>query len=102
MSKTDQLPNVNGPGVSRPVIKDVDAAIRKYEKKKDARCKETPGERDAKNELQDLLHKNREALTRNSDGNLFYRYEVSDGVFKDYILTEKLTIKKADEDEAAE
>lgn len=88
-----------GEGVEPLSIPEIDKAIAKYEKKKDARCAESPGEMAAKKELKELLHLYRESLPKNGGGEPFYR---SDD--KDYTLTEKLKAKKwaddGDDDEA--
>lgn len=98
--QTGELAGVSGKGADRVSIEAVDKAIRKYEKKKDARCAETPGERDAKKELMAALHANLESLPRNAEGKRFYRYEVQDGKFKDYIIEDKLVMKVVDEEDA--
>lgn len=97
MAKNEQLPGLKGPGVEPLSIKAIDAAVEKYEKKKEQRCKASPGEISAKTDLKELLHKNRDKLPLNEDGEHFYRY---DGV--DYILEEKLKRTKADTGEGQE
>lgn len=92
MSKKDELPGVEGPGVSRLEIADIDKAIAKYERKKEARCKETPGEVAAKQELTQALRDHREKLPKDKDRNPFYR---SDGI--DYLLEEKVKARKVDD-----
>ncbi len=89
-AKTESL-GLKGQGVEALTIKAVDTAIEKYEKNKEARCKISPSEVAAKQELKEILHKNRDKLPLNEDGEHFYRYE---GV--DYILEEKLKRTKAD------
>ena len=91
--KTEELPNMKGKGVEKLTIKPIDAAIEKYEKKKEARCKMSPGEIAAKQELTELLHKHRDKLPQTPDGVPFYRYEE-----KDYLLEEKLKIEKVSSD----
>lgn len=78
-----------------PSIPEVEKAISKYEKKKEARCSASPGEIAAKNELKEQLHANRDQLPINAEGQRFYRFE---GV--DYILEETLKRRSADEAEA--
>ena len=48
--KTPELPGVEGEGVSPLEIPEIEKAISEYEKKKEARCAETPGEIAAKQE----------------------------------------------------
>lgn len=86
-AKTPELTGMTGPGVEpfSVSLPSIDKAIAKYEQHKEARCKMSPKEVAAKGELLDLLHKNREKLPLNGDGNHYYRLE---GV--DYVLEEKL------------
>lgn len=94
--KTGELPGVTGPGVSPLKIEAVDKAISNYEKKKSARCAESPGELEAKKNLLAILHQHRDKLPL-EDGVPFYRsteYEC------DFRLEEKLkrkAIETADE-----
>lgn len=88
-----ELP-ISGEGVSPLTLPDVNKAINRYERKKEARCAASPDEIAAKRELTALLHQHRDALPVNGDGQRFYRY---DGV--DYIIEEKLKRRNADEDE---
>ena len=90
---TGELPEMKGKGVEKLVIKSIDTLIDAYEKKKEARCNISPGEVAAKGALLDALHKNKDKLPLNSDGEAFYRYE---GV--DYVLEESLKRKKVDTD----
>lgn len=83
---------LTGKGVEELKIPDIDKAINKYERKKEARCKMSPEEISAKTALKDLLHENRAKLPLNEDGEHFYRY---DGV--DYVLKESLRRRKVDE-----
>jgi hypothetical protein len=97
MPKNQELPGVSGPGVAPLEIPEIDKAISKYIKKKEARCQASPGEIEAKTEVRKLLHAHRDELPVNSEGIPFYRYDD-----RDYILEEKLKIQKvegADEDE---
>jgi hypothetical protein len=93
--KPQDLPGVEGPGVSRASIPEIDKAIAKYERKKEARCQASPDEIAAKNEVKSLLHQHRDQLPVNGDGVPFYRTEE-----RDYILEEKLRVHKfSDESE---
>lgn len=95
-TKGQELPNTTGKGVEPLNIPAIARLITKYEKKKEARCAESPGERDAKKELQAALHSLRDQLPVNEDGNHYYR---STDYERDYILTEKLqAVKFSDED----
>lgn len=89
---TPALPGIDGPGVSALSIPEIDKAISKYERKKDARCQVSPGEVEAKRELTALLRKHSGELPKNGDGQRFYRAENVD-----YILTEKLMRKRVDD-----
>lgn len=87
-----------GEGVEPLNIPEIDKAIAKYEKKKEARCAESPGELEAKRELKAVLHAYRDKLPTNAEGAPFYRSDE-----KDYILEEKLRAKKwADDDDDEE
>lgn len=88
---------MEGPGVSALEIPEIEKAIAKYQKKKEARCAESPGEIEAKNELRDLLHAHRDELPKNEYGVPFYRLED-----RDYTLEEALRIRRvpgAEEDD---
>lgn len=100
-SKNGELPGVTGKGVERLEIKEVEVAISRYEKKKAARCKESPGEIEAKQALQEVLHKHREELPKDEHGQPYYRTEI-DGVNVDFLLEEKLKRKKVSTDETGE
>jgi hypothetical protein len=91
-ASTPPLPGISGEGVSPLSIPEIDKAISKYEKRKEARCQASPGEIEAKRELTALLHANSDKLPKNGDGNRFYRV---DGV--DYILEEKMKRQKVDD-----
>jgi len=90
----DELPGITGKGVAPLEIKEIDKAIAKYQKKKEARCLASPDEIVAKREVREQLHAHRDELPHNEDGTPFYRY---DG--RDYLLEEKLKVVKVDEDE---
>ena len=85
---------MEGEGVAPLEIPEIDKAIAKYEKRKEARVAESPGEIAAKKELKQILHQHRDKLPRNSDGTPFYRYEDTD-----YLLEEKLVRKSVAEPE---
>lgn len=89
--KTQELPNMEGPGVAPLEIPEIDKAINRYQKRKEARCAESPGEVAAKKELKALLHAHRDKLPRNEEGTPFYRYDD-----RDYLLEEKLSVKRAE------
>ncbi len=98
MPKTETLPGVTGKGADRPVIKELDKLISTYETKKNARVKESPGEVAAKKELFSGLMAHAESLPKNEKGERYYRYEIADGEFKDFTLSEVLRIKKVEND----
>jgi len=93
--RTAELPEMKGPGVEAFSVSlpSVNKAIEGYEKEKEARCKISPKEVAAKATLLELLHKFKDKLPLNADGEHFYRYE---GV--DYVLEESLKRKKVDSD----
>jgi hypothetical protein len=91
---TEELPAMTGAGVSPLVIEEIDKAVRKYEKHKNARRAESPGEVAAKRDLTAALKAHRDELHTNEDGERFYRH---DGV--DYIIETKLKRRKADDGE---
>jgi hypothetical protein len=95
--KTEELPAMTGKGVEVVKIPELEKAISKYQKKKEERCNASPGEIAAKQELQELMHKNRERLPLNADGLPFYRCDD-----RDYILEEKLKTKKVESDGEAD
>lgn len=88
----NELPGMEGPGVELLEIAEVDKAISKYQRKKEARCQVSPGEIEAKRELRAALHKHRDKLPVTAEGVPFYR---SDG--RDYFLEEKLTVRKVED-----
>lgn len=97
MPKNSELPGMEGEGVALLEIAEIDKAISKYQRKKEARCKETPGEIESKRELRVALHKHRDKLLVTAEGVPFYRHDD-----RDYFLEEKLTVKKvesADDDD---
>lgn len=96
-TKKDQELGLNGPGVSPLEIPEIDKAITKYQKKKEARCAISPDEVAAKAELKAALHKHRDELPVDGNGIPFYRCDD-----RDYFLEEKLRVEKVDtgEDES--
>lgn len=96
MPKNAEL-GLTGDGVETLSIPEIDKAIAKYQRKKEARCAETPGEIAAKTELQKQLHAHREELPVNGDGMPFYRCED-----RDYVLEEKVKIRKVEAPEVEE
>lgn len=90
----NELPLGAGPGVAPLEIAELDKAISRYQKKKDARCEASPDEIKTKKELKALLHKHRGELPLNSDGIPFYRCED-----RDYLLDDKMVIRKVHDDE---
>ena len=90
-NKTPSLPAMTGPGVETPKIPALDKLVRKYEAAKQKRVEASPDEIAAKNELKFALHQNAATLPVNSDGLRFYRSEEYE---KDFVLEEKLKMKK--------
>lgn len=93
MAKNNEL-GLSGPGVEPVEIPEIEKKIAKYQRLKDARCTASPPEIAAKLELQHLLHEHRDDLPRNAEGIPFYR---SDG--RDYVLEEKLKVRKVETEE---
>lgn len=94
MLKNSELPGMGGEGVAVLEIAEVDKAISKYQRKKEARCQVSPGEIEAKRELRAALHKHRDKLPLTAEGVPYYR---SDG--RDYFLEETLKVRKVETDE---
>ena len=95
-TKKPELPGMTGKGVEPMKIPALDKLISIYEKHKAARCAESPGELAAKKELKFALQQHKNSLVT-KDGVCFYR---SAEFERDYILEEKLTVRKfADEEE---
>lgn len=90
-NKTGSLPAMTGPGVEVPKNPVLDKFIRKYEKAKEVRCSASPDEVAAKKELQFAMHQQKASLQTNDEGFSFYRSEEFE---KDYVLQEKLKMKK--------
>lgn len=91
MAKNSDLPGMEGEGVALLEIEEIDKAISKYQRMKNARCEASPGEIAAKNVLRELLHKHRAKLPVNADGVPFYRNDD-----RDYLLEEKLKVRKVE------
>lgn len=90
---TPDLPGIGtAKGVVGVVIPSLTKAINSYERKKEARCQVSPGEVAAKREVLALLHKHRDELPVNAQGQRFYRHDDVD-----YILDEVLKRRTADE-----
>lgn len=91
MAKDSEL-QLKGAGVEPLSIPEIDKAISKYQKRKEARCAVSPDEIAAKSELRRLLHAHRDELPKTAEGVPFYR---SDD--RDYLLEEKLKVVKVDD-----
>jgi len=96
MAKNSEL-GLTGAGVEAIEIPEIEKAISKYQRLKEARCVASPPEIAAKTSLRQLLHEHRDELPVNGDGTPFYR---SDG--RDYVLEEKLKVKKVESDDEEE
>lgn len=90
MAKNSEL-GLTGEGVAPLSIAEIDKAIAKYERKKEARCAVSPAEIAAKTELREALHANRDRLPKNAEGVPFYRADD-----RDYLLEEKLKVVKVE------
>ena len=86
---TSPIPFSEQAGVTELKIPSITKAIEKYEEAKEKRCKASPAEVAAKTDLLEILHKNRDKLPQNEDGEHYYRHY---GV--DYVLEESLKRKK--------
>ncbi len=93
MPKNNEL-GLTGPGVETVEIPEIEKAIAKYQRLKDARCQASPPEVAAKTTLRTLLHQHREELPADAQGTRFYR---SDG--RDYVLLETLKVLKVESDD---
>lgn len=96
MPKNSELP-LTGQGVEPLEIPELEKAIAKYQRKKEARCAVSPDELVAKRELKAALHQFRDRLPVNGDGVPFYRCDD-----RDYLLDEKLVVHKVSEDDDLE
>lgn len=94
MAKNRELPGIEGEGVAPIEIPEIDKAIAKYQRKKEARCAASPDEIVAKKEVRELLHAHRDELPVNGDGVPFYRCDD-----RDYLLEEKLKVRKVHDDD---
>lgn len=81
-SKVVELPGMTGKGVAPVTIPELDKLCEKYEREKEKRCKMTPKEVAAKSDLMDAMHKHSDKLSKNGDGELFYRYNDQDFVLQ--------------------
>jgi hypothetical protein len=98
--RQEELPVGNEPGVASAdqiSIPEVEAAADKYIEIRDKRCKMTPREVTAKEELITLIHAHSDKIAKNAEGEQVYRYD-------DLIITlkpgkETLTIKEQTEPE---
>jgi len=75
-----ELPGIIGKGVEIVKIPELDKALRKWEKHKEARCAETPHEVSAKQDAIAEFHKHEDKIPKDSEGNLIYR--MGDLVYK--------------------
>lgn len=73
MPKQNDLPGVEGPGVSVPRIKALDDLAEDYQKEKKKRCAQTPKEVAAKGKLIDAIHKHADRLGRTPEGEIIYQ-----------------------------
>jgi hypothetical protein len=74
--KQADLPAMDGPGVARVSIPEVDALAEAYIVERDKRCNMTPKEIAAKEALIEALHEHADAIGRNpSNGEIRYVYD---------------------------
>ena len=74
-SKVIELPGMKGPGVEIIRIPEIDKLAEAYVIQRDKRCAETPREIAAKDKLIDAIHKNKDKIGVDSNGEVVYRYD---------------------------
>jgi hypothetical protein len=93
----DDLSGMDGPGVSAVRIKEVDDAAEDYLTERDKRMRQTPKEVEAKKKFVALLHKHEKQIGRDNEGVL--RYPLEGLIFELKMTEEKLSVRKAVEDD---
>lgn len=73
--KQEDLPGVEGAGVSLVSIPEIDKAIDKFVAARDTRMLLTLKEAEAKKALSDLMHSHEAEIGLNPDGYMVYRYD---------------------------
>jgi hypothetical protein len=99
MTQQNELPNVDGPGVGKVRIPEIDAQARIYCEHRDARMAAGRLEIDAKDKLIELLHAHEKKIGRNGKGKLYYEFDNITALLEP--TDEKLTVKvkvEGDED----
>jgi hypothetical protein len=66
---------MKGPGVEIIRIPEIDKLAEAYVIQRDKRCAETPREIAAKDKLIDAIHKNKDKIGVDSNGEVVYRYD---------------------------
>lgn len=100
LDKNQELPGVEGPGVSPKLFPDIDKAADEYVIERNKRQEITPLERAAKKKLLDLLHAHQSEIGRDDSGKLAYR--INDKMITLTPVDEKLRVKvdkAADDDD---
>lgn len=98
--KGSDLPGIDGPGVSKSRIGDVDSAAEQYVIERDAWCNLSPKVKVAKDALIAQLHAHAKEIGTDSKGVIRYAYD-------DFVITlspgkEKLKVKSVDADEVTD
>jgi len=77
MSKKKQLdlPGIKGPGVAPKRIPEIDKKADQYIRERDKRCEMTPREIAAKGKLIDAIHKHKDEIGADKNGEIVYRYD---------------------------
>jgi hypothetical protein len=74
-AKAVDLPGMHGPGVAPISVPEVDRAAEAYMTERDKRCQMTPREIAAKDKLIEAIHKNKDKIGVDSNGEVVYRYD---------------------------
>jgi hypothetical protein len=88
---------MSGPGVAPARIPEIDDLCEAYVRERDKRVRQTPKEVDAKKALISSLHAHEKELGRDEAGVLRYKFEGF--VIELRHTEEKLSVRKADEDD---
>lgn len=75
MKKNEELPGMTGKGVERVSIKALDLLVDKYVEARDERMALTKREVETADDLREGMHKYKDKLTVDKDGNIIYHYD---------------------------
>jgi hypothetical protein len=96
--QVSDLPGIEGPGVAKASIPEINSLVEAYIKERDKRCKMTPIEIAAKQKLIEALHRHEAEIGRNSEGQLRYAHNDLVVLLKPGKETLKVTTEDEDED----